>query len=148
MYFPLAAARYAPVHVNGIVGSDTAAAFRRILAHPGIDLEGMVVSESPTFRWHAVHDFDRWVTSEESSEPGCDPEWEPVLPERSRRAEVFFVGSMDPSLQRAVLDQSERGADRRRFHDRLHRAAGRDEVRSPASSGSTSSSSPRPSSRR
>jgi cytidine kinase len=106
VYFPLAAARYAPVHVNGIVGSDTAPDFRRILAHPGIDLEGMVVSTSPTFRWHAVHDFDRWVTSDESSEPGCDPEWEPVLTERSRRAEVFFVASMDPSLQRAVLDQS------------------------------------------
>jgi sugar/nucleoside kinase (ribokinase family) len=106
VYFPLAVARYAPVHVNGIVGSDTAPDFRRILAHPGIDLEGMVVSTSPTFRWHAVHDFERWVTSDESSEPGCDPEWDPVLTERSRRAEVFFVASMDPTLQRAVLDQS------------------------------------------
>jgi sugar/nucleoside kinase (ribokinase family) len=53
-----------------------------------------------------VHDFERWATSRESSEPGCDPEWQPVLTERSRRAEVFFVGSMDPSLQRAVIDQS------------------------------------------
>ena len=41
VYFPLAVARYAPVHVNGIVGSDTAPDFRRILAHPGIDLEGI-----------------------------------------------------------------------------------------------------------
>jgi sugar/nucleoside kinase (ribokinase family) len=106
VYFPLAASRYAPVHVNGIVGFDTAPAFRRILAHPGIDLDGMVVSDSLTFRWHAVHDFERWVTSDESSEPGCDPEWEPVLTERSRRSEVFFVASMDPTLQRAVLEQS------------------------------------------
>jgi sugar/nucleoside kinase (ribokinase family) len=106
VYFPLAAARYAPVHVNGIVGADTAPEFRRILAHPGIDLEGMVVSDSPTFRWHAVHDFERWVTSDESSEPGCDPEWEPALTELSRRSEVFFVASMDPTLQRAVLEQS------------------------------------------
>ncbi len=107
VYFSLAASRYAPVHVNGIVGSDTAAEYRRILAHPNIDLEGLVESESPTFRWHAVHDFDRWVTSHESSEPGCDPEWEPVLPERSRRAHVFFVGSMDPGLQRQVIDQTD-----------------------------------------
>lgn len=107
VYFSLAAARFASVHLNGIVGSDTAPEYRRILAHPNIDLEGLVVSESPTFRWHAVHDFDRWVTSNESFEPGCDPEWQPVLPERSRRADVFFVGSMDPSLQRAVIDQTE-----------------------------------------
>ena len=106
VYFPLAASRYAPVHVNGIVGSDTAAEYRRILGGPNIDLEGMVVSETPTFRWHAVHDFERWVTSRESFEPGCDPEWEPVLTERSRRAEVFFVASMDPRLQRTVIEQS------------------------------------------
>jgi len=106
VYFSLAAARYAPVHVNGIVGTDTAAEFRRILAHPDIDIEGVVESASPTFRWHAVHDFERWATSEESSEPGCDPEWRPVLPESSCRAEVLFVGSMDPRVQRVVIDQS------------------------------------------
>ncbi len=106
VYFPLAAARYAPVHINGIVGSDTAAEYRRILANPNIDLEGMVVSDTPTFRWHAVHDFERWVTSHESAEPGADPEWQPLLTEASRRAEVLFVGSMDPGLQRAVIDQS------------------------------------------
>jgi sugar/nucleoside kinase (ribokinase family) len=106
VFFALAAARYATVHVNGIVGSDTAPEYRRMLAHPNIDLEGLVESASPTFRWHAVHDFERWVTSHESSEPGCDPEWQPALPQRSRRAEVFFVGSMDPLLQRAVLEQS------------------------------------------
>ncbi|MFZ0921025.1 MAG: PfkB family carbohydrate kinase [Candidatus Dormiibacterota bacterium] len=107
VYFSLAAARYAPVHLNGIVGSDTAPEYRRILAHPNIDLGGLVVSESPTFRWHAVHDFDRWVTSHESFEPGCDPEWEPVLPQRSRHAQLLFVGSMDPHLQRVVIDQAE-----------------------------------------
>jgi cytidine kinase len=106
VYFSLAAARYAPVHLNGIVGRDTAAAYRRMLEGRDIDLEGLVVSASPTFRWHAVHDFERWTTSHESSEPGCDPEWQPVLTERSRRAEVFFVGSMEPGLQRAVIDQS------------------------------------------
>src|ERR1700730_1256747 len=128
VYFSLAAARYAPVHLNGIVGSDTAPEYRRILAHPNIDLEGLVVSESPTFRWHAVHDFDRWVTSHESFEPGCDPEWKPLLPDRSRRAHVFFVGSMDPSLQRVVIDQTEAeliGADSMTvFIDSGHRDVG------------------------
>ena len=106
VYFSLAAARYAPVHVNGIVGTDTAADFRRILTHPDIDLEGLVESRSPTFRWHAVHDFEHWVTAHESSEPGCDPEWRPALPESSRLAQVLFVGSMDPRVQRLVIDQS------------------------------------------
>jgi sugar/nucleoside kinase (ribokinase family) len=106
VYFALAASRYAPVHVNGIVGADTAGEHTRILDSPAIHLDGLVVSDSPTFRWHAVHDFDRWVTSHESSEPGCDPEWSPALSERSRRAEVLFVASMHPSLQHQVIDQS------------------------------------------
>jgi sugar/nucleoside kinase (ribokinase family) len=106
VYFALAASRFAPVRVNGIVGSDTAVDYRRMLDSPAIHLDGMVVSDVPTFRWHAVHDFERWVTSHESAEPGCDPEWRPLLPEPSRQAEVLFVASMDPGLQRDVLDQS------------------------------------------
>ena len=107
VYFALAASRYATVHVNGIVGADTEAQHRRILEGPGIDLSGLVVSPRPTFMWRAVHDFERWVTSHEFAEPGCDPEWRPALPGASRRAEVLFVGSMDPRLQHEVIDQSE-----------------------------------------
>lgn len=107
VYFALAASRYATVHVNGIVGADTAAQHRRILEGPWIDLGGLVVSPRPTFKWRAVHDFERWITSHESAEPGCDPEWRPALPDASRRAEVLFVGSMDPRLQHEVIDQSQ-----------------------------------------
>ncbi len=107
VYFALAASRFATVHVNGIVGADTDAQHRRILGGPWVDLAGVVVSPRPTFRWRAVHDFERWVTSKESAEPGCDPEWRPALTEASRRAEVLFVGSMDPRLQHEVIDQSE-----------------------------------------
>jgi len=91
VYFALAASRFAPVHVNGIVGADTAAGFRAMLDSPAIHLDGMFVSDLPTFRWHAVHDFERWVTSRESAEPGCDPEWRPLLPARSRPAEIALV---------------------------------------------------------
>ena len=107
VYFALAASRLAPVHVNGIVGDDTAADYHQILGAANIDLEGMTVSPSPTFQWHAVHDFDRWVTAGETAEPGCDPEWRPALTPSSRRAQVLFVASMDPRLQEAVIDQSE-----------------------------------------
>ena len=105
-YFALAAARYAPVHVNGIVGRDTADEYRAMLRGTRIDLRGIEVSDSPTFVWHAVHDFERWVTASESAEPGCDPEWKPLLDDKSGAAPVLFLGSMDPDLQRVVLQQS------------------------------------------
>jgi sugar/nucleoside kinase (ribokinase family) len=106
VYGGLAAARHARVHINGIVGRDTASAFRALLDAASIDTDGMVVSDSPTFMWHAVHDFNRWVTASESAEPGCDPEWRPGLGEASRDAEVLFVGSMHPRMQRDIMRQS------------------------------------------
>ena len=106
VYCGLAAARFARVHLNGIVGADTAGAFRALLDAAAIDSAAVVVSSSPTFLWHAVHDFDRWVTADESAEPGCDPEWRPLLDGASRGADVLFVGSMHPRLQREILRQS------------------------------------------
>ena len=114
VYFALAAARHAPVHLNGIVGRDQERFFREILAGLPVNLDGMVVSARPTFRWYAVHDFERWVTASERSEEGCDPEWTPQLPAATAAAPVLFLGSMRPHLQQAVLDQSRarlRGCD-------------------------------------
>ena len=107
VYFALAAARYAPVHVNGIVGLDTRAEYEALLRGAQIDLGGVVTGDGPTFVWHAVHDFERWVTSSEWVEPGCDADWHPDLNHASRASPVLFLGSMHPRLQRAVLDQSD-----------------------------------------
>jgi sugar/nucleoside kinase (ribokinase family) len=106
VYFALAAARHTRVHLNGIVGLDTVSGFRAMFHGLPIDTSGLMVSRTPTFLWHAVHDFDRWVTSSESEDPGCDPEWHPLLDVASRNAEVLFLGSMHPRFQREVLDQA------------------------------------------
>ena len=106
VYFALAAARSATVHVNGIVGTDHAAAFLELLRGPRVSTEGLVVSDLPTFRWHARHDFDRWVAVDTFSDEGCDPTWRPRLPAEAARAEVLFLASMSPALQREVLAQS------------------------------------------
>jgi cytidine kinase len=106
VYFALAAARSATVHVNGIVGTDHAAAFLELLHGPRVTTDGLVVSELPTFRWHARHDFDRWVAVDTFSDEGCDPSWRPRLAAEAARAEVLFLASMRPALQREVLAQS------------------------------------------
>jgi sugar/nucleoside kinase (ribokinase family) len=106
VFFALAAARYAPVHVNGIAGRDTADMYAAMLRAESIDLSGLAVSDGPTFVWHAVHDFESWVTSSEWAEPGCDAEWLPDLDAASRASPVLFLASMDPLLQQAVLAQS------------------------------------------
>jgi sugar/nucleoside kinase (ribokinase family) len=106
VYFALAAAPHARVHINGIVGRDSAPAFLDLLDGAGVGTEGLVVSELPTFRWRVRHDFDRWVAVDTFSEEGCDPSWRPHLPPAAARAPVLFVASMRPALQREVLLQS------------------------------------------
>lgn len=106
MYFALAAARYAPVHLNGITGRDTLPDFLSLLRGLPIDTGGVAVGTAPTFAWHAEQDFERWVTSSEAADPGCDPEWPGGLDEASRRAEVLFLASLHPEKQAAALDQS------------------------------------------
>ena len=106
VYFSLAAAPSAPVHFYGIVGSDSADRFRAILGELPVELGGMTVSHTPTFRWHAVHDFEKWVALEIAAEPGCDPEWHPEFSPAAAAAPVLFLGSMSPAIQADLLRQS------------------------------------------
>ena len=105
-YFALAAARYAPVHVNGITGAETARWYEMLFGESGIDPCGLAVGDTGTTRWHAVHDFAQWVTASESVEPGCDSEWAGTLSQHSREAEVLFLASFEPSKQRTARAES------------------------------------------
>jgi len=106
LYFALAAAPHARVHLNAIVGEDAEAELRQDLDGLPVDLSGLTVSHDPTFRWHAVQDFQRWVAETVAEEPGCESEWRPRLSPEAARAEVLFLGSMSPRLQREILAQS------------------------------------------
>jgi sugar/nucleoside kinase (ribokinase family) len=106
LYFALAAAPYARVHLNAIVGQDAEGELRQTLDGLPIDLSGLTVSGASTFRWHAVQDFRRWVAETVAEEPGCESEWRPRLSPEAALAEVLFLGSMSPGLQREILAQS------------------------------------------
>jgi sugar/nucleoside kinase (ribokinase family) len=106
VYFTLAASRHARVHVMGVVGADAEALMRATLAGVDADLEGVEVTGLPTRRWHAVHDFTRWVTASETSEEGAAAAWRPRMTAAAAAAEVLFLGSMAPEQQLSVLGQS------------------------------------------
>lgn len=107
LYFSLAAAPYAPVHLVGVVGRDGEERLRRTAAGVGVDLAGLDVSGEPTFRWRATHDFERWVTACEHTAPGAYAAWRPRLEGEVARAGVLFLGSMPPAAQLEALSQSQ-----------------------------------------
>ena len=106
VYFTLAATP-APVNFYGIVGADAVAEFKALLTAPSINLEGLTVSRTPTFHWHAEHDFDEWVAKEQPSDPGCDAEWRPQLTAAGAASPQLFLGSMDPHVQLNLVRQSQ-----------------------------------------
>lgn len=107
MYFSLAASEFAPVHLAGSVGHDGLASARRTLAGRSIDVGSLEVSQLPTFRWQATHDFESWVTAQERSQQGSYAAWAPRLSSEAAAARVLFLGSMLPELQAEVLRQSQ-----------------------------------------
>ncbi len=107
LYFSLAAASEVRVHLTAICGRDAEVVVRDTLTGLPVDLTGLTVSDDPTFRWHAVQDFRRWVARTVAEEPGCDPEWRPRLSAAAAAAPVLFLGSMSPALQADVLRQSQ-----------------------------------------
>jgi len=107
VYFALAASRYGRVHVAGCVGRDGLDSLQRTLDGCDVDVAGLEVSESPTMRWWARHDFERWVTADERTEQGAYASWQPRLSEAARNAPVLFAGSMRPELQVDAVRQSQ-----------------------------------------
>lgn len=105
VYCSLAASRFVPVHLVGIVGKDGEDSVRNTLSSHRVDLGDLEVSDLPSYRWHATHDFSIWRTRDEHAEYGAYAAWKPVLSEAARSADVLFIGSMNPHLQRAILDQ-------------------------------------------
>jgi len=106
VYFSLAAAPFAPVHLVGIVGRDAEERLRRTAAWAGVALDGLEVSARPTFRWRATHDFESWVTACEEADEGAYESWRPRLRGAAADAEVLFLGSMPPASQLEALSQS------------------------------------------
>ena len=106
VYFSLAAAPFALVHLVGIVGRDGEERLRRTAALAGVELDGLEVSGRPTFRWRATHDFERWVTACEEADEGAYRSWRPRLRGAAADAEVLFLGSMPPASQLEALSQS------------------------------------------
>lgn len=95
LYFSLAACDLVRVLVVASVGLDDEARVRRLLARPGIDLEGLAVVGAPTYRWFADAREGRNVDL--GSQDSIYDHWSPRVPAGYRG--WAFVGSMRPDRQ-------------------------------------------------
>ncbi|MGE5859399.1 MAG: PfkB family carbohydrate kinase [Ignavibacteria bacterium] len=106
-YISLAASYFSgPIYMVGVVGEDFPGKYIRLFEDHNIDLEGLqVVPGGKTFRWSGKYHYDLNVRDTLLTELNVFESFNPVIPEKCKRARFVCLGNIDPVLQLRVLDQ-------------------------------------------
>jgi len=106
-FIGLAAANY---HVDGaivsVVGGDFPQSYLDLLADKGMDCKGIeVVKDGKTFFWAGKYHNDMNSRDTLVTELNVLADFQPVVPENYRNAEVVLLGNLHPEVQMSVVDQ-------------------------------------------
>ncbi len=106
-YISLAASYFtSPIHLVGVVGDDFKKEYINLLEDRGIDLEGLQIIEGgKTFRWGGKYHYDLNIRDTLFTELGVFENFNPVIPEKSRKSKYVMLGNIMPNLQLHVLEQ-------------------------------------------
>ncbi|HKW89822.1 MAG TPA: PfkB family carbohydrate kinase [Candidatus Acidoferrales bacterium] len=107
-YFSLAASLLAPVRLVGVVGDDFSHEDENVLKSRKVDLAGLERARGKTFFWAGRYSKDLRSRETLLTELNVFAEFQPKLPAAYRDSKFVFLGNIDPSLQRRVLEQMKR----------------------------------------
>jgi len=106
-YISLAASYFsALVELIGVVGNDFPKKYIEMLEQHNIGLEGLQIIEGEkTFRWGGKYHYDLNFRDTLFTELNAFQNFNPIIPEKFRKAKYICLGNIDPILQMKVLDQ-------------------------------------------
>lgn len=104
-YFAAAASFFGPVSLVAVVGDDFPAEHTTLLTSLGVGTEGLERRPGRTFRWHGRYSKDFNQRTSLDTQLNVFAGFEPKLPPAARRAQLLFLGNIDPVLQLRVLEQ-------------------------------------------
>ncbi|MGE5682843.1 MAG: PfkB family carbohydrate kinase [Bacillota bacterium] len=109
VYVSLAASYFSgPIYMVGVVGEDFSKDHISLLEEHHVDLEGLqIVPGAKTFRWSGKYHYDLNVRDTLLTELNVFEKFDPVIPEKYRKARYVLLGNIDPTLQIKVLEQME-----------------------------------------
>lgn len=104
-YFALAASFFTDVNLVGVVGDDFGP--EQLAAFEGrrIDLQGLERADGKTFHWQGKYSTDLNSRETICTDLNVFEHFKPKLPESYRKSDRLFLGNIEPSLQRDVLEQ-------------------------------------------
>jgi sugar/nucleoside kinase (ribokinase family) len=95
--------------IVSVVGGDFPEAYLNLLSNRNIDISGVeVVKNGKTFFWSGKYHNDMNTRDTLATELNVLADFNPVVPENYRDAEVVMLGNLHPMVQMRVLDQMEK----------------------------------------
>ncbi|MBN1552760.1 sugar kinase [bacterium] len=106
-YFSLAASRFSPVNVVGVVGEDFPETYKNLLMKNQIDITGIQISKGKTFRWKGEYSGSMNEARTLDTQLNVFQNFSPVIPRHYRNSKWVFLGNIHPELQLRVIEQIE-----------------------------------------
>lgn len=95
-----------PVKLVGVVGDDFPQEHNSMLKDHAVDLDNLeVVKNSKTFRWGGKYHYDLNSRDTIYTDLNVFENFDPVIPEKSRKNSFVILGNIQPSLQLSVIEQ-------------------------------------------
>jgi sugar/nucleoside kinase (ribokinase family) len=104
-YFALAASYFTDVNMVGVVGDDFGPEQMKPFEGRRIDLQGLERAAGKTFHWQGKYSTDLNSRETICTDLNVFEHFKPKLPAAYRRSDRLFLGNIEPSLQREVLEQ-------------------------------------------
>ena len=104
-YFALAASYFTLVRVVAIVGDDFTAKDKAVFEGRKIDLEGLEHAAGKTFFWSGRYSKNMNERTTLATDLNVFANFKPTLPGTYCDSSFIFLGNIDPTLQRSVLEQ-------------------------------------------
>jgi sugar/nucleoside kinase (ribokinase family) len=105
-FFSVAASFFAPVAIVAVVGDDFPKAEIDFLRSRGVDTEGLqIVKGGQSFRWTGRYHEDMNLRDTLDLQFNVFADFRPSLPASYRTADICFLSTIHPSLQKSVLGQ-------------------------------------------
>ena len=95
------------VSVIGVVGDDFPARYLEEMQSVGIDVSGIERQPGQTFHWSGKYNDDLSSRETLDTRLGVFASFQPRLSPQHKRAQLVFLGNIDPILQRDVVEQTE-----------------------------------------
>ncbi|MGH9573384.1 MAG: PfkB family carbohydrate kinase [Candidatus Acidiferrales bacterium] len=107
-YFALAASHFTPVRIVAVVGEDFTKKEEAVFRGRKINLDGLERAAGKSFFWSGRYSMNMNERTTLATELNVFANFRPTLPDSYRDSQFVFLGNIDPTLQRSVLQQMKR----------------------------------------